>query len=267
MRQQLAAVLVPTQANHDCRGARPSSSRCAPCSSCPCWGPILAGSRSCRPAEKEGEGRRDLRRLRCPAAAASGGGESRALLRCWRAAALPRRHAPVRPRAWTWRGAPAGGQLEARRLDRGLRGAGGSYNAVGEALEACGAAQSAAQGPWRSPEGRRRRRQTLRWRRRRRHLTPVLPHSPAALLIMSALSTATLYKGKGGDALAASELWASGPVLVVVLRRPGCRECSLRALGRVCMALSVCSAGAAQGAASVWPPPVPPPPPLVRRCA
>jgi hypothetical protein len=41
------------------------------------------------------------------------------------------------------------------------------------------------------------------------------------------LSTATLslrVAGKDSESFPASKLWADGPVLVVVLRRPGCRE-------------------------------------------
>ena len=38
------------------------------------------------------------------------------------------------------------------------------------------------------------------------------------------LKDAKLLKSKGGEEVAASSLWADGPVLVVVLRRPGCRE-------------------------------------------
>jgi hypothetical protein len=38
--------------------------------------------------------------------------------------------------------------------------------------------------------------------------------------------------GKEGKEVAASELWAEGPVLVVILRRPGCRECPAAPLAR-----------------------------------
>ena len=39
-----------------------------------------------------------------------------------------------------------------------------------------------------------------------------------------ALDKAQLLKGKGGNAVPASDLWKDSPALVVVLRRPGCRE-------------------------------------------
>lgn len=39
-----------------------------------------------------------------------------------------------------------------------------------------------------------------------------------------ALATAQLRPNKEGEPFPASKLWADGPVLVVVLRRPGCRE-------------------------------------------
>lgn len=69
---------------------------------------------------------------------------------------------------------------------------------------------------------------------------------------MADLSSATLHKGKGGAAVPASELWSNSPVLVVVLRRPGCRELSLH--------FDAGSSGSA-GAASVWRRAAPPPPP------
>ena len=41
----------------------------------------------------------------------------------------------------------------------------------------------------------------------------------------AALDGTVLKQGKGDDrSLPASALWAEGPALIVVLRRPGCRE-------------------------------------------
>ncbi len=41
---------------------------------------------------------------------------------------------------------------------------------------------------------------------------------------MASLKSAQLFKSKGGEAVPAADLWKDGPVLVVALRRPGCRE-------------------------------------------
>jgi hypothetical protein len=40
-----------------------------------------------------------------------------------------------------------------------------------------------------------------------------------------------VLKSKDGREIKASELWEGGPVLVVCLRRPGCRECDAAAPG------------------------------------
>lgn len=41
---------------------------------------------------------------------------------------------------------------------------------------------------------------------------------------MVSLKDTQLFKGKGGEAFPAADLWRDGPSLIIALRRPGCRE-------------------------------------------
>lgn len=43
-------------------------------------------------------------------------------------------------------------------------------------------------------------------------------------MVSSTVLAETRLRSKEGDEIVASDLWKSGPVLVVCLRRPGCRK-------------------------------------------